>query len=101
VKSIHIAVETENVLVAGIIVSQPAKIFNLGGRDHTRSIRQHNGVSRGDNRHVVVESGAKRSDEDEARDHMARGPYRGAGVLRMMAEDWTSPNQHMNNASCR
>jgi hypothetical protein len=72
VKSINIAVETENALVVGIIVPQPAKIFNLGGRDHTRSIRQHNGVSRGDNRHVVVESGAKRSDEDEARNHGER-----------------------------
>jgi hypothetical protein len=72
VKLIHISVETEYVLVAGIIVSQSAKIFNLGGRDHARSIRQHNGVSRGDNRLVVVESSAKCSDEDEARGHGER-----------------------------
>jgi hypothetical protein len=33
VKLIHISVETEYVIVAGIIVSQSAKILNLGGSE--------------------------------------------------------------------
>ena len=79
-KPIHIAVETEDVLLAGIVVSQLAKLLNLGGRDHTRLIRQGDGVSRGDNRHVVVESGTKRGHEDEARDHGERTVQRSSGA---------------------